>query len=134
MVCWEDNGKVQFETLNLKELSVDEVIRSMVKTEILVAAYGSELIVSLYMLPGSAVIEMMPPFWEDAQYRNYVTSLGLKHFPLRTVGEVSRICSKRPDSFECYTKGTRDRNMTLSLHDATVMVWRAREAVLGDVL
>jgi singapore isolate B (sub-type 7) whole genome shotgun sequence assembly, scaffold_23 len=119
--------------MRLKELSIDEMIRSMVSTEILVAAYGSEMIVALYMLPGSAVIEVMPPFWEDAQYRNYVMSLGLKHFPLRTMGEVSKICSKRPDSFECYTKGMRDRNMTLSLHDTMVMVWRAREAVLSDV-
>ena len=99
-------------------------------SDILLAVYGSEMVNALFMLPKSAVIEIDPPFWEDDQYKQYVTSLGLIHFLLPTTGPLSKVCQKRPDSFECYTKGTRDQNLTVSVQDTMVLLWRARTVVL----
>ena len=99
-------------------------------SDILLAVYGSEMVNALFMLPKSAVIEIDPPFWEDDQYKQYVTSLGLNHFLLPTTGPLSKVCQKRPDSFECYTKGTRDQNLTVSTQDTMILLWRARTVVL----
>ena len=100
-------------------------------TDILLGVYGSELIVSLFMVPESAVVEILPPSWNDQQYQNYVKSLHLQYFSLRTMGELGKICKKRPDSLECYTKGTRDRDVKVSIHDAKIIIWNARKAVLN---
>ena len=100
-------------------------------TDILLGVYGSELIASLFMVPESAVVEILPPSWDDPQYQNYVKSLHLQYFSLRTMGELGKICKKRPESLECYTKGTRDRNVEVSIHDAKIILWNAREAILN---
>ena len=114
----------------MEELTIDEQIRVFMNSDILLAVYGSEMVNALFMLPQSAVVEIYPPFWDDNQYSQYVISLGLAHFSLHTTGPMSKVCQKRPDSFECYTKGIRDRNLTVSVQDAMILWWKARTLVL----
>ena len=52
-------------------------------------------------------------------------NVGLFHIPLRTNGEVLPASKKKPNSRECWMKGMRDRNMTVSLHDLKVHVFNA---------
>lgn len=94
-------------------------------TDILISAYSSTLLYSLFMLPNSAVIEICPPFWNEEEYGNYVRNVGLFHILLRTNGQVLPVCKKKPNSRECWMKGMRDRNMTVSLHDLKVHVLNA---------
>ena len=121
---------MQIEQLSLPLLSTEEIIHTLLSTDILVGVYGSELITALFMAPGSAVVEIFPPSWDDTQYQNYVQSLQLLHFTLKTMGELGKVCTRRPDSHECYTKGTRDRNVVVSLRDAKIIIWKARGEVL----
>lgn len=89
-------------------------------SDILLAVYGSEMVNALFMLPKSAVIEIDPPFWEDDQYKQYVTSLGLNHFLLPTTGPLSKVCQKRPDSLHKRNSRSKSNGIYPRYHDLVV--------------
>lgn len=111
--------------VTLSDYLLEDIIIILGNTDILISAYSSTLLYSLFLLPYSVVIEIYPPFWNEEEYSNYVKNVGLFHIPLRTNGEVLPACKKKPNSRECWMKGMRDRNMTVSLHDLKVHVFNA---------
>lgn len=107
----------------------EEIVTIMGKTDILLSVYSSDILYSLFMLPKSVVIEVFPPFWDEHEYGTFISNVGLQRILFRTNGEVAKACKKKPNSNDCWIRGMRDRNITVSLHDALIHVWNALSLV-----
>ena len=113
-------------TLTLSDFSTDELAQVFARTDVLLSAYGSEILYALFMQPHSAVVELYPPFWDWSHYKRFSLNVGLLHRAYKAKGEQGPQCKKRAKSKDCLFQGTRDRNFTV---DITEM-----ESILKEVI
>lgn len=113
-------------TLTLSDFSTDELAQVFARTDVLLSAYGSEILYALFMQPYSAVVELYPPFWDWSHYKRFSLNAGLLHRAYKAKGEQGPQCKKRAKSKDCLFQGTRDRNFTV---DITEM-----ESILKEVI
>lgn len=130
---WFERGShpqmiIQFTVLE-RESAADQVKRFLV-VDILVAAHGAGLTNTIFMLPNSYLIELMPPYWYLACYRRLAEDASIGYKMLRAKGKKGPQCDKDPSSLLCQQKGIRDRNFNTSIPDVVKTVAYARGYVL----
>ena len=113
----------------MSDQSPETLVTVFGHSDILLGVYGSDLLYSFFMVPKSAVIIIYPPYWDSSDYELYVNNIGLFAEKFFTNGERAKICERRPNSNECLLRGTRDRNVTLSLQDSVIHTWNAMQEV-----
>ena len=72
---------------NITSESAVAQVQLFAKTDILIAAHGAGITNAMYMLPGSHIVEIFPPFWYFGCYRKLVDNLRLSYSKVISHGE-----------------------------------------------
>ena len=110
---FSDTIAIEYKVLE-NESAVDQVKRFMA-LDILVAAHGAGLTNTIFMLPNSYLIELMPPYWYLACYRRLSENANLGYVLIRSIGKKGPQCDKDPSSVICQRAGIRDRDFNVTI-------------------
>ena len=121
---------------NITSESAVAQVQLFAKTDILIAAHGAGITNAMYMLSGSHIVEIFPPFWYFGCYRKLVDNLRLSYSKVISHGERGPECKTDPKSMKCLIDGTRDRNFYVdvtavkhALKEGYSLVWKNKFGV-----
>ena len=83
--------EIEVKMVDFAALSVAEQLRVARETDILVGVHGAGLTHSLFLPPGSAVVEMLPADFEHKGFRNMAQLLGHRYFGSHAVSNGTKL-------------------------------------------
>lgn len=108
----------------LEKESAAEQVKRFMELDVLVAAHGAGLTNTVFMLPNSYLIELMPPYWYLACYRRMAENAGLGYRMIRSRGKKGPQCDVDPKSIACQRAGIRDRDFNVTVSEVLEEVGR----------
>ena len=75
-----EQGKIQINKDEITSLSLSTLVKQLVQTDIIIAVSGSPITLAVFMLPQSAVMEIVPKFEKHAIYHHFVIALNHFHY------------------------------------------------------
>ena len=116
--------QVFIESKVLERESAVQQVRRFAALDVLVAAHGAGLTNTIFMLPNSYLIELMPPYWDLACYRRMAENANLGYVLVRSKGKKGPQCDKNPSSQLCRRAGIRDRDFNVTIPKVIMEVER----------
>ena len=116
--------QVFIESKVLEKESAVQQVRRFAALDVLVAAHGAGLTNTIFMLPNSYLIELMPPYWDLACYRRMAENANLGYMLVRSKGKKGPQCDKDPSSQLCRRAGIRDRDFNVTIPKVIMEVER----------
>lgn len=107
------------EVCYLMDYSVDQLVPMLGRTDLLMGVSGNDLMFSIFMLPGSVVIEVDRNVLSTSLYGEFVESTGLSYLSLK----ANDVCHSKK---KCPKKTMNLRNCTIEYEDC--------EKSVGDAL
>lgn len=114
--------QIRLETCFLQDFSVDQLIPMLGRTDLLMAITGNDLMQSIFMLPGSAVIEVDRNVPSASPYGEFVTGTGLSYLSIK----ANDVCHSKK---KCPKKTMNLRNCTIEYEDCEKSVTEAIQLV-----
>ena len=109
------SDKVDIESKVLENESAVDQVKHFMSLDVLVAAHGAGLTNTIFMLPNSYLVELMPPYWYLACYRRLSENVNIGYVLIRSQGKKGPQCDKDPTSVICQRAGIRDRDFNVSI-------------------
>lgn len=116
--------KVHIDSKVLEKESAVQQVRRFAALDVLVAAHGAGLTNTIFMLPNSYLVELMPPYWDLACYRRMAENANLGYVLIRSKGKKGPQCDRDPSSQLCRRSGIRDRDFNVTISKVLVEVDR----------
>ena len=114
--------QIRLETSVLQDFSVDQLIPMLGRTDLLMGVSGNDLMQSIFMLPGSAVIEVDRNAPSASLYGEFVTGTGLSYLSIK----ANDVCHSKK---KCPKKTMNLRNCTIEYEDCEKSVTEAIQLV-----
>ena len=114
--------QIRLETCFLQDFSVDQLIPMLGRTDLLMGISGNDLMQSIFMLPGSSVIEVDRNAPSASPYGEFVTGTGLSYLSIK----ANDVCHSKK---KCPKKTMNLRNCTIEYEDCEKSVTEAIQLV-----
>ena len=115
-------AQIRLEVCSLHDFSVNLLIPMLGRTDLLMGVSGDDLMQSMFMLPGSVVIEVDRNAPSLSLYQEFVTSTGLSYFSLK----ANDVCHSKK---KCLKKTMNLRNCTIEYQDCEKRVAEAIQII-----